>query len=83
MSKNNVKLSKYIKTNYNDHIGFESENESDIYSIQTNNSFSSLSEIELQWDDDLDFKQTKKRLWSENCKKKQKLMSKTMEIWKR
>ena len=69
MFKNNVKQSKYFRSYYNDHIGFEFEYESDISSIQTNNSFSSLSEIELQWDDDLDHKQTKKRLWFENCKK--------------
>ena len=64
-------------------IGFESEYESDISSIQTNNSFSSLSEIELQWDDDLDFKQTKKRFWSENCKKTKTDVKKIWKIWNR
>ena len=47
ITKNNVKHSKNFRSYYNDHIGFETDYESDISCIQTNKSFSSLSEIEL------------------------------------
>ena len=43
-------ISKFtnLNNNYNDHISLDSDSESDISYIPTNNSFSSLSEMDLQ-----------------------------------
>ena len=55
--------------NYNDHIRLDSDSESDISYIPTNNSFSSLSELDLQWDDEVECSEVNNDFWTKDCPK--------------